>query len=1382
MIIYGKIDLVPRLVILPYDVNKPVKQKVQFTASGGDGSFNFATSNPSLLTVAQTGLSESHLDRIKDAKLDMSDSSVVTIVKASMSRNPKIFKEAEVIFLPPVKLHIVGHQLEAALNDFIDIHVGVFAFHKNEFVPFTACENLQFDVEFSSQIFTIVSIDSDLMSKASTACRVIRLKGIHTGSSAITISYRHGNEILRDDAQLMVYDKLIVVNPESNIVVLPIGSSRNVIYQYGPRKTYNVGSDLIKDLHYSKGTIDVTEVLSEYQEQRFAYNVLCRKVGDTKIRLEIFNSLNDENFIKHSTVIETTVHCVKPRFINLLSLDKLKTSCPIDSKNSLLHVRSMQDALDIEIEVLDQQKRKLHNITSLFIDLIFSQANGAINHNIVYNREVEIDEIDGVALPKRDFVRTSITEVNVNHRIKAIVKDYETSVLKKFSIQAEAPVFGVPKSTGSQDLVTPLIENELDFLSFDSSLLPISSISVFLAPGLTRRIRLGQGSGYYDIKPKHPSLLEARHDKSSNELVLVPKQIGETTVEITDKCLKTELSRLHVSIVAVGRVDLSSPDRVERTKFIEAIAKLYDSNNHLVEINSNHLDVYQLNEKIFSESILSIKRGHQDNLQLGEVRYIITGNELGETKVVVSSGPVSSTPVNIQVFKPLKLIPRNATILVGSRLEITSQGGPTPDSNIVYSIGNADILSIEGSVVEGMKIGKTKVIGRSVGINPADGSTITFTEDFVYITVVPLSKVKIRAPLLRLKSGNIMPVTLWAEPDVSPMVLGTLRNLKVRWHTDAPDVIELKNVFEDLGVVYGEADAISMRVRGLKQGKGKITATVSHGSSKFTVSTDVTIFKTLELEMPKQIIHDPIIIPPRTSLQLKVNLDETVFEINDQADRSIINVSSDGMVKTFDMLGTSLVVATSNDQKLDIPIEVKNVNYIMATAVPSAQIKGIESHLPRDLNFVVSVSLHDNLGNKFSHTFEDIKWKLSNRNAVEIRAGDNFTLSVGLLHESSNVLEMSLRDSSGIKYPEDYVKLAVRAPTGIFNKKLLVTTGDLICFESPLTDGYPWHSFNSEVLLLHGSVGRVLASQANQKVAVHNGQKFGLYVSYELDVRHPDRIQFEKGFDIFNGETYHGYFTISNHLQTNKHSNLITNNITLCDDLQENFPIDFVICKLSSHDDASIVKKFETSPVFDKSLGSYACEIRALTSLEDITSISRSKTINFQLEARFTTGIFDKIDLKLTPAVQIHPRIIAIDKLHQQEITVTGMENILQKVEVSSSHPDNLVLIPMPKMSGRIQYKLKLHNTGTIDSELFITVTSPLTHQTVKIPIAPPSQAEQLDKNNSWVVDLMSNIGKVIAVSVVILTAIAISLMCQRNRELDNSGGELFEESLKVVF
>lgn len=139
----------------------------------------------------------------------------------------------------------------------------------------------------------------------------------------------------------------------------------------------------------------------------------------------------------------------------------------------------------------------------------------------------------------------------------------------------------------------------------------------------------------------------------------------------------------------------------------------------------------------------------------------------------------------MQVFSPLRLYPRNSTIIVGSSVQIYAHGGPHPDINIMYFVQNENvickfrnnkpcqankrlklntiILAMESAVATALKLGDTKIIGKCVGINPATGRQIIFSQDFVHIYVVPLDKIKIKTPLVRIKSGAVMPATLWGK-------------------------------------------------------------------------------------------------------------------------------------------------------------------------------------------------------------------------------------------------------------------------------------------------------------------------------------------------------------------------------------------------------------------------------------------------------------------------------------------------------------------------------------------------------------------------------------------------------------------------------------------
>lgn len=69
--------------------------------------------------------------------------------------------------------------------------------------------------------------------------------------------------------------------------------------------------------------------------------------------------------------------------------------------------------------------------------------------------------------------------------------------------------------------------------------------------------------------------------------------------------------------------------------------------------------------------------------------------ELGETKIIFAAGrgdkEVTSSPVGVQVFSPLKIYPKNTTLLIGSILQLNHQGGPQPDTNIEYAIESQNI-------------------------------------------------------------------------------------------------------------------------------------------------------------------------------------------------------------------------------------------------------------------------------------------------------------------------------------------------------------------------------------------------------------------------------------------------------------------------------------------------------------------------------------------------------------------------------------------------------------------------------------------------------------------------------------------------------------------
>ncbi|TMW43037.1 hypothetical protein DOY81_011884 [Sarcophaga bullata] len=406
-------------------------------------------------------------------------------------------------------------------------------------------------------------------------------------------------------------------------------------------------------------------------------------------------------------------------------------------------------------------------------------------------------------------------------------------------------------------------------MTVNSTFFPSDHVSIFLAKNRRERIPMSQGSGFYDFQLSESGVVKVEFDNKEKELIITPLRIGHTRLELIDRCLMNEPAYLLISVVSMGAITVDGPDRVERSKSIEAIVRLYDSHDNPLNIDPFNLHIYEISTEVLNPNILSIQLGDQSDLDVGEIKFIINGNNLGETKIIFSSGSgdlrVSSEPMNVQVFPPLRLYPRNSTLVVDSSVQIYYHGGPQPDVNIVYYVHDK-IINMESAIITAIKLGDTKITGKCVMKNPISGKEIVISEDTVEVHVVPILNIQIKTPLIRIRSGAVMPASIWGNPDLSPMVLGTLSNMHIVWSTNQPDVVNIYNIFADAGIEYSSTDLISVRIKALNPGKAKIQATVQLPSGqKISSFVEVVVFKTLELEHPKRITTDSILLAPRSS-------------------------------------------------------------------------------------------------------------------------------------------------------------------------------------------------------------------------------------------------------------------------------------------------------------------------------------------------------------------------------------------------------------------------------------------------------------------------------------------------------------------------------------
>lgn len=263
------------------------------------------------------------------------------------------------------------------------------------------------------------------------------------------------------------------------------------------------------------------------------------------------------NHIPYVSQIETHVHCVNPRFLRLYTIEKLPTNCP-KTHSTLMHVKHDDSNLEISVEVLDAEYRRLQNITSLVLDWQFLQSNDtllAVEHHNLVKRVTETELQSGIEFPKRDFLVAALP--SDTFKIKVVVNTYDETILGCNSITYDEPEFGIVTGRGQgKRLEKPIIENVLSVLAVNSTLLPFNSVSVFLSHNNEKRIRIVQGSGFYELKIPDFDIVNAVIDSESREIVITPRKIGQVRIEVIDRCLSTEASELLVSVVSIGKIEI----------------------------------------------------------------------------------------------------------------------------------------------------------------------------------------------------------------------------------------------------------------------------------------------------------------------------------------------------------------------------------------------------------------------------------------------------------------------------------------------------------------------------------------------------------------------------------------------------------------------------------------------------------------------------------------------------------------------------------------------------------------------------------------------------------------------------------------------------------
>ncbi|CAG9865544.1 unnamed protein product [Phyllotreta striolata] len=1389
IMIYPRMTIVPSEVILPWDpVNRP-KFDLQLTVKGGDGRYLWISTDNSIGMVSQTGMVKTLSNGFFE-------------VAAVMLRNHNNRASTKFIIIPPTRLEIVEFAMEAELGSPVYLHIALYAEQERNGeiinLPFTKCQELPFHIKMSDQKFR--HNRTAALPPIGVSCGNIAMTALELGTSKVTVSYFQEGKMLEDSVTVSAFKKLKLIEPKRE-VVLAVGTTLNLVYSGGPRPMLGRSSEYSRTIVSENENIaqvkDVTVLYQTTKDDITVIQVLCAQLGETYIKLMISNTPSVSNCKPQTHSISTKIICGKPRKVTLQPELQIADTdgCPMDIGSGNVVVQSM-DCINVEVSVYDECGNKFLNVTSLQFDWLVEPYKSArvLNKESVYPRNLTVGNVP-VGHNHYQTIHPTVDKGVIVLNVS--VSGYRSSIIKSFYMKSEWPPFVDDEDKGRT--VTPL-KSSISLYLVESPVIAEPMLTIFNHPGNKITVPITQGSGYFELLLSDDEIAVVKYLESSREIEITPMKSGELTVQVIDLCLIAKPANLVVNIIAVGIIRIEMVDKVEIGKCITAKVRLYDENDNLMNIpDPTMVDLRPEFENNIANIYLAEK---SDDWGIGEVQFIITGVEIGETKLIfITTGneqDVTSAPVLLQVFEPLKLSPKNGSIIINSKLQINSKGGPSPDVKIIFHAESSFVEVTDKGVVIGKELGQVRIYGRSVGVHPFTGQNIIYAEDYVDISIVKLQGLKLVGPILRFKIGTVAPFWVVGLPNLSPMILGGFDDpaIKFRWTVDDKLLIDLFGIFHQVGVFKKKFDRVSAKASALQIGKTRlfVNATVPgktvnvHNLDFVPLSTwlDLEVIGEFSLVQPKHFPARSLLMAPFSELQLSTSMENAVDIIvtymlpgdksfstdllSDQSVREdlIVTVSSTGLIQSYGVLGQTLLIITSTDtmglkQRLSIVVEVKAIQYMNLVVRSNWRIHA-DSQLPTvplGTEFKLKALFYDNVGNEFQAGPKRLQARTSRCDLLHVAEGDeDASIWVHTKAEGSTMIKVW---AEGIHTTTDYVKIHVEQ--SVKPELTFLTSGDVVCFWTPVVSEYnmpgTWKS--SDDSLLHINPALDIAFVGNKEGTVILTHSFLPSAPIAIEINMVSHIEFlDTSIVLTNGDV-NSVERIILVLQSDKSYGIKTNNLIQgwrCrSDIRKLVrPTGFKCFGTFSNTSAPVPfqRLYNITPSWVPDSGQFACKLINLGVNGTLISMLRTDVVIWATTLDMSVESEKQI-IKFLPGVYVE-KDIHLENTLEGEFTITGLPEVLVQIKVAPAD-SSILYVDEGTEFGETQRKYKLQvidyhwRLENLHEAMAINVRSMLTHQrfNILVHVHGLTQRAQCIANQSPVLTFLETYKNVILSAVTML-------------------------------
>ncbi|XP_075431104.1 nuclear pore membrane glycoprotein 210 isoform X2 [Ascaphus truei] len=1279
--IYTPIKLSPAILTFPWQP-KPGAYQYTIKVNGGSGNFTWSSSNNAVATVTVKGL------------MTTGDDIGVSVIRACDVQNFLHFGEMKVFVIEPNGMEFIPCPVEARVGNKLELPLRIFGLlngDNNEVVTLSDCSHFDLAVKMETPgIFTILQ---GRLPPGSDYCSGVTVQAESQGYTTLFVSYTHGHIHLNATIIVAAYLPLRTIDP-SSVALVTLGSSKDMLFEGGPKPWVLEPLKFFRNLSLEdKESASLSLPDSPLSRNHIQHWVRtgCRDLGEQVIYLTVGNHPTETNPFPAVEPAAVRLICSPPSRFTLTPVyehSHLDLICPLMQQNKpVVPVSNYRNQL-LGLTAYDQQGRKFDNFSSLNINWDSSKV-GVAYFDSTKPMEL-IQKEDGSGQKKLHGLHTVyVHQVSGTTIISARTNGYQETHLNAAKVR-------IPYTR-----LMPVSAN-LELLLVEDVKVQPSSISIYNHPDVTAEFTITEGSGYFFINNSASDIVNTAFQEAEGIVVVYPLHPGTLTVMVHDLCLPfpaPAIVGIHVS--DIFQVDVRVVDKVEIGETVKAYVRVLDSlkKPFLAEYFA-FMDL----ELRTSSQIVSIKAlsGKFDSCT---AVFAVHGLALGQTSLTAAAfdkagNRIDSTPRSIEVFPPFRLLPRKITLIIGAMMQITSEGGPQPQSNILFSIIEENIASVNSNgYVMGVSAGNGTVTGVVEAVDAESGKVVIIAEDKVEVEVVQLKAVRIHAPITRMKTGTQMPVyVMGITSNQTPFSFGNaIPGLTFQWSVIKRDFIDLRSRHDEASVGLPMEYNFAMNVYAKMKGKTglKVTVKASDPTAKQFHNTahelsdeiQIQVFERLHLLNPG-VEAEQILMAPNSFLRLQTNRDRAATLsyriLNGPNKATVVQVNEKALLTSGSLTGISTMEINSQEpfginQTIIVSVKVSPISYMRIVTSPVLRTENnhLLTAIPLGVTLTFSVQFHDNTGDIFHSQNSVLNFATNRDDFVQVGKGaTNNTFIVRTVNIGFTIFSVWDCENPGIS---DYVPLPVQY--SIFpHLKEEAGVGDVICFSCVLTnqEGLPgfWSSSSSAILQIDQKTGVALAKDIGFVIVYYEIP--GLLKTYSEVLIGSPQITIAAAA---NGEKMtvqpantHKFIVVVGDKSNNLKGECSVGQIEAIEELQ---PQSIINCHLHFNDHTLQIPApeiFTAKPGFDAESGHYTCSITRLelteSQLKHLSMADPSLTLTVSVHG---SNLYrEQIAVNVTIYTGFYANqkeIILSNHYPTSDLKIFGAAEILKNLEVKPESP-----------------------------------------------------------------------------------------------------------------